>query len=152
VLDVVKLRQGKRVAVVGDDLRLLGEVRRRAERLGVRCYELYTVADLDLWRRQEGESLQAGLVLSRLEAVKGFEFDTVVVCGLSEGTLPRPGTPSEEYWREAAVVYAALTRARDELVITYVGQPSVFLNAMVGDVDWHDGAVGEQLTRSIVGL
>ncbi len=43
---------------------------------------------------------------------------------------PPVGTPDEEYWREAAFVYTALTRARDELILTYVDEPSLFLKVM----------------------
>lgn len=100
---------------------------------------MFRVEDLDLWRRQQGDALAADLVVSRLEAVKGFEFDTVIACDLSEGVVPRPGTPPEEYWREAAVVYSALTRARDELVLTFVGEPSIFVKAMAGHVAMHEG-------------
>ena len=66
---------------------------------------------------------------------------------LSAGMVPRPGIAPEELWREAATVYAALTRAREELVITYTGAPSPFLNLLLADVDWHaSAAVVEQLT------
>jgi superfamily I DNA/RNA helicase len=74
--------------------------------------------------------LESDLVLARMEAVKGFEFDTVIVADLSERLIPHAGTPQEEYWREAAVVYTALTRARDELILTYVDESSLFLKVM----------------------
>ena len=51
--------------------------------------------------------------------------------------LPQPGTPQDEYWREAAILYTALTRARDELILTYVDKPSLFLKVMAGYVDFH---------------
>jgi superfamily I DNA/RNA helicase len=151
VLEVVRKRRGNRVAVVSENDTLLGEVRREAARLGLRCYELFRVEDLDRWRKQEGDALAADLVVSRLEAVKGFEFDTVIACDLSEGVVPRPGTPPEEYWREAAVVYAALTRARDELVMTYVGEPSIFVKAMGGHVAMHDGVTEGMLSQVLAG-
>jgi superfamily I DNA/RNA helicase len=150
VLDLVRQRSGQKVAVVSENEGLLAAVRTGAEREKLPCHELFRVEDLDLWRRQNS-GFGAGLVLSRLEAVKGFEFDTVVVCDLSDGVVPRPGTPASEFWREAAVTYAALTRARDELVLTYVNKPSAFLEAMADDVEWHDGTVGEQLARVLDG-
>lgn len=130
---------------VSENEGILDAVRREAERTGVHCHELFRIADVDLWREQQGGGLEAGLVLSRLEAVKGFEFDTVIVCDLSAGVMPRPDTPPEEHWRDAAVVYSALTRARDELILTYVGKPSEFLDAIADHVETHDGAVTEQL-------
>ena len=83
--------------------------------------------------------------------MKGFEFDTVVVCDFSEDVVPRAGTPRDEFWREAAVAYSALTRARDELVLTYVGQPSVFLHAMEPEVEMVP-AVDELRMRQLIGL
>ena len=136
VLSIIGQRPASRVAVVSENEALLREVRRAAGAKGFRCFELFRNEDLDRWRVQEGDALSAAVVVSRLEAVKGFEFDTVLACDLSEGVTPRPGTPAEEVWREAAVVYSALTRARDELIITYCGRPSPFLTLMREDVEW----------------
>ena len=47
----------------------------------------------------------------------------VIACDFSDRMLLRHETPEEEPWREAAVLYAALSRARDQLVMTYVGNP-----------------------------
>jgi superfamily I DNA/RNA helicase len=136
ILAAIEQRAGCRVAVVSENEQLLAWVRAAATRKGYKCHELFRNEDLDRWRRQEGDALATSVVLSRLEAVKGFEFDAVVACDLSEGVTPRPGTPPEELWREAATVYCALTRARDELIITYSGSPSVFLECMRPDVTW----------------
>jgi hypothetical protein len=145
VLAVIAQRPAARLAVVSENESLLGEVRRAAGAKGYRCFELFRNEDLDRWRAQEGDALSAAVVVSRLEAVKGFEFDTVVACDLSEGVTPRPGTAAEEIWREAAIVYSALTRARDELIITYCGRPSPFLTLMREDVEWD--APAELLSR-----
>lgn len=81
---------------------------------------------------------QVPLVLSRMDAIKGFEFDTVIA-DLSATMLPPSGTLSNEYWRSAAAVYCALTRARDELVIVYGNSRSVYLDAMREEVDYVSG-------------
>lgn len=130
ILDQLRCRRGHRMAVVSENVELLAAVRDKISKWGLRCHELFRVEDMDQWRPQEQNVLEADLVLSRMEAVKGFEFDTVIVADLSDGKVPRPGMPEEEYWREAAIVYAALTRARDELILTYVEQPSLFLKVM----------------------
>jgi len=129
ILDQLRVRRGNRLAVVSENVDLLKEIRTKVAKWGLRCHELFRVEDMDVWRQQQNV-LEADLVFSRLEAVKGFEFDTVIVADLSEGIIPHPGTPQAEYWREAAIVYAALTRARDELILTYVGEPSLFLRVM----------------------
>jgi hypothetical protein len=149
VVDIVQQLANQRVAVVSANETLLTRVRQEAERRGIRCYALYRVEDLDLWREQQGRSSDASLVVSSLEAVKGFEFDTVIACDVSYGVIPRPGTPPEEHWRDAAVLYAALTRARDQLVMTYVGRRSEFLNAMADAVDFQDDSIEDGLGRAL---
>jgi superfamily I DNA/RNA helicase len=133
ILEHVCRRRDRRVAVVSENVKLLEEVRAGAVREGLHCHELFRVEDLDVWLQQQ-DVLEAELVVSRMEAVKGFEFDTVIVADLSEGSIPRPGTPEAEHWREAAITYTALTRARDELILTYVDQPSLFLKVMSGQL------------------
>lgn len=81
--------------------------------------------------------LASGAVfLSGLEAIKGFEFSLVVVsqCGANE--MPSPAQPKEEQWRDARRLYVALTRARDEVVITHSGKPSSFLEGIRTFVRW----------------
>jgi hypothetical protein len=150
VLEIVKLRRRGRTAIVSENDRLLAEIRREAGRLGFQCHELLRNEDIDLWREQ-GNSLTADLVVSRLEAVKGFEFDTVIACDLSQGVIPRAGTPEEEHWRQAAILYTALTRARDELILTFVGEPSRFLKAMLADMDLHEG-IDETTLRQVLAI
>lgn len=104
---------------------------------------------MELWWTDQGDLATADLVVSRLEAAKGLEFDTVITCDLSQGIIPRPGTPEEEHWRQAAILYASLTRARDELIITYVGQPSLFLDAMLADVDSHEAIDEKRLLEAL---
>jgi superfamily I DNA/RNA helicase len=62
----------------------------------------------------------------------------VIACDVSELVIPGDASEVDEYWREAAVVYTALTRARERLVITYIGNPSQFLEDMRKNVIWHD--------------
>ena len=148
VLGVVERRRGSRIAVVSENDQLLQEVYHKAELLGFRCHELLRNEYLDLWKSQ-GDSLAADLVVSRLEAVKGFEFDTVIACNLSDGIVPRPGYRKRNTGR-GAVLYAVLTRARDELVITYVGEPSRFLKATFADVELHN-AIDETKLAAVLG-
>src|SRR5262249_7948744 len=87
---------------------------------------------------QANDPLAARLVISKTEAVKGFEFDTVIIGDLSARIVPSPQGPRRERWREAAVGYAALTPAREEVIITNVDTPSMFLDAVANAVDWID--------------
>jgi superfamily I DNA/RNA helicase len=151
VLELIKHidPHNKRVAVISENEAFLEQVREKVGQLEVPCHRLIGNEDLDRWRNQ-GDWLAAGLYISRLEAVKGFEFDIVISCHLTEGIFPAAETPEEEHWRQAAVLYTALTRARDQLIITYVGEQSRFLKAMLDDVELCDDTIGEEQVRKIL--
>lgn len=66
---------------------------------------------------------------------KGMEFAKVVLVGVSATNLPRnyivdalpDGDREDALQRERSLLYVAATRARDELVVVWVGEPSVLL-------------------------
>ena len=74
--------------------------------------------------------------LSALETVKGFEFSLVILSECNADVIPNPALPDEEYWRDARRLYVAMTRARDELVLTYIGEPSRFLQGCGETLQW----------------
>ena len=71
----------------------------------------------------------ARIFISDLEQTKGFEFDGVVVINCSSGVLPHPNLPSEESFRDLCRLYVAMTRAKTQLVVSYVNEPSRFIDA-----------------------
>jgi len=127
------------VAVVSENNRLLTEIKRMANREGIKWNELFRNNDLDRCIPQQADSFSNLFTLSRLDAVKGLEFNTVIAADMSDRVIPKRGTVEEEKWKEAAIVYAALTRAISELIITYTGRPSEFIEVMKEYVDWELG-------------
>lgn len=127
ILQVLDMRRDVRVAVVSENTTLLQELKIAATNDSHAPIELFRNEELDCWSDQASDAFSAKLVLSRMEAVKGFEFDTVIVADMTRGLLPTPGTPKSELWRSAAIVYGAMTRARDELIITFRYPMSPFL-------------------------
>lgn len=77
--------------------------------------------------------------ISTIESAKGHEFSTVYIMGLVEGLLPSSGIDNYELPREASRLYVAMTRARENLVMSYSlrsgQQASRFLNAIQNDCD-----------------
>ena len=68
-----------------------------------------------------------------MHSAKGLEFRFVLVVNCSEDALPSPGlmreatspTEAREFERrERRLLYVAMTRARDELVVSWHGRPS----------------------------
>jgi DNA helicase-2/ATP-dependent DNA helicase PcrA len=59
--------------------------------------------------------------LMTLHAAKGLEFDFVFIIGLEDGVLPheRSQTNPEDMEEERRLFFVGITRARDELTITY---------------------------------
>jgi DNA helicase-2/ATP-dependent DNA helicase PcrA len=69
-----------------------------------------------------------GVVLATLHAAKGLEWDHVFLVGVNDGTLPlstiRGAAEVEE---ERRLFYVGLTRAKKQLHLSYVANPSQFL-------------------------
>ena len=64
-----------------------------------------------------------GILLATLHAAKGLEWPTVLLVGVSEGILPMGGDIDEE----RRLFYVGLTRAKDQIFLSYAGAPSPFL-------------------------
>jgi superfamily I DNA/RNA helicase len=73
--------------------------------------------------------------VSTVESAKGHEFQAVFIIGLCQGTMPHAEELENEWKREAARLYVAMTRARDNLYLSYSLEanltPSVFLLDLV---------------------
>ncbi len=100
--------------------------------------ELWTALTLgqeaDL-RRTSQQGWESGAVsLMTFHAAKGLEFPAVFVAGTELLPLPSPDrrTDMEE---ERRLLYVAMTRAREELILTSGGEPSPFLSALPPEVE-----------------
>lgn len=88
-------------------------------------------AEGDLQRRGEG-TVQSGAVrLMTLHACKGLEFPVVFLAGLNSGDLPleREKSPTNVE-EERRLFFVGMTRAREELIVSYGGQPSAFVDEL----------------------
>lgn len=133
VIKIVADRPGNHIAVVSDNEGILERTQQEALKHGISHIRLRK--NDDATRSGSSETIDGQLVISQLETIKGFEYDTVIVADISEGSYPRKNTPRKEWWRQAATLYAAVTRARDELIMTYVGSPSSFLKVMLPEME-----------------
>lgn len=80
----------------------------------------------DMKRNACGDLYNAGSVsLMTFHAAKGLEFPVVFLCGINEGRLPVKEEDTEE---ERRLFYVGITRAKEELLLTYTGSPSPFLS------------------------
>ena len=63
-----------------------------------------------------------------LHGSKGLEFPAVFIYGIRKGLLPLElGTASGDVQEERRLLYVGMTRAREELILTFSGEPSMFL-------------------------
>ena len=87
-------------------------------------------------RKSDGthEPHSSPLVLSDLEQTKGYEFNLSVIVNCSKNVIPPEDAPKEEAFRHGSRLYVAMTRARDELYISYHREPSVWLLSNARDV------------------
>lgn len=69
--------------------------------------------------QDEIEEKPEGVTLATIHAAKGLEWPVVIVAGCNEGILPsRHAVASGEIEEERRLMYVAMTRARDQLVLT----------------------------------
>ena len=73
------------------------------------------------------DPLSEPLVISDLEQAKGYEFDTVVIVNCEKGVLPADGVPEDEVYRSACQFYVSMTRAKNDLYLSYHKTPSPWL-------------------------
>ena len=105
--------------------------------------ETYSLMD-DSDRTKEEE--EDGPILSTVHAAKGLEFPCVFLVGLEQGLFPHERAVSEgNEDEERRLFYVAITRAKDQLVITMAAErfrygenerryPSPFLNDIPDDL------------------
>ncbi len=69
--------------------------------------------------REDVRADSENIKISTIESSKGHEFHTVFIAGLVDGVIPPRGTDDAEVSREASRLYVAMTRARDDLHLSY---------------------------------
>ena len=91
--------------------------------------------------------IRAGRIfMSDLEQTKGFEFDAVVVVNCTAAVMPHPILPAEESFRDLSRLYVAMTRAKSQLLVSYHGTPSRFIE--VARVTFTEGQFSEHAELS----
>jgi hypothetical protein len=90
----------------------------------------------------ESESSESdGVQLGTMHRAKGLEFKAVLAIGCADAVLPSASVlrgMDDPQDREAAeaqerrLLYVAMTRARDELTVSWTGEPSRFLAPLIG--------------------
>src|SRR4029079_6261179 len=84
--------------------------------------------------RRNPDMTSPGIIVSTIHNAKGLEFDTVIVKGCNEGTLPWPpgsdstAAESLEYGRR--LLYVAMTRTRRRLVLICGHRPSPLIGEL----------------------
>lgn len=117
------------ICVVGPSRLTRDEAMNAMARLGVPHTDLREDVDFD----------SDMVKVSTIESAKGHEFGAVFVMGLVERVLPHADVGEEEMHREASRLYVAMTRARENLYLTYSPTygytASRFLHAIQGNCD-----------------
>ena len=95
---------------------------------------------VDLPDKPNGPDHGKGVFVSTMHGAKGLEFRSVFVVGCQSGQVPwrialdmaaDEAAKQAAYQRERNLLYVSMTRARDQLYVTWTGQRSEFLKNMV---------------------
>lgn len=122
--------------IASPDLVTLGWCEEALSALGIPCVPL----------TPHDNPLATGVKLAFLDDVKGFEFRTMILLDISDPIrggikserregLPSTGIPFDERWRDAFRLYAAMTRAQDELYMFYVQNRTILLQNLGDDAE-----------------
>lgn len=88
----------------------------------------------EIIKDHEGSALSSGVKVLTMHGAKGLEFDTVIITGLNK-YFPNIRSTLEDD-REAEInmsrrlVYVSMTRAKDNVYLTYKGEPSMFIKEL----------------------
>lgn len=83
----------------------------------------------DVTRSGQDSCPSSAVTLMTFHASKGLEFPTVFLYGLKQGLMPlKSGSGPVNLEEERRLLYVAMTRAKEELIITTSESPSSFLS------------------------
>ena len=115
-----------------EDLDQLAAFARQFENVHEFLSQLALISNVDTEPTVEGNTEKEAVNLSSVHQAKGLEYHTVFVIWLTDGMFPsaRSLETRDDIEEERRLFYVAITRARDELYLTF---PQLRLNAGYGD-------------------
>jgi DNA helicase-2/ATP-dependent DNA helicase PcrA len=116
-----------------EDLNQLAAFSRQFEDINDFLAQLALISNVDAEAAAAQNADNEAVNLSTVHQAKGLEFHTVFVIWLTDGMFPssRSLDTRENLEEERRLFYVAITRAKDELYLTY---PHMRLNAGYGDI------------------
>ena len=130
-----RIRKWLQTGLAPRDIAILGRSRKRV----IESRAIPALKSIDLsyhWLKPSETELPDSISVWTMHSAKGLEFKAVVVMGCEEGVIPHPlalrdcdgdVARQEVIEQERNLLYVSTTRAREEVVITYVGEGSELL-------------------------
>ena len=78
---------------------------------------------------QNNPPVLPGVTLATLHSAKGLEWKQLFLIGVADGLLPMSN--SNDLNEERRLFYVGVTRAKENIQITYAGKPSSFLADLI---------------------
>lgn len=79
--------------------------------------------------QKEANERGEGVTMSTIHSSKGLEFPIVYLIGAEEGIIPHE--KSDDFGEEQRLMYVALTRAEDDLTVSYYKSPSRYIKNLL---------------------
>lgn len=131
VRDLLKHKQAEEICLVARTNKLLDE----------RYQPLFRKAKIPTAvLEKKNDPGEPGVRLATMHRVKGLEFPVMILAAVNSHTVPMrvaftegdPTAKAEHEERERSLLFVAATRARDHLIVTAYGSPSLYLARSLG--------------------
>jgi hypothetical protein len=134
---VAEVKRWMADGLLPEEISIFGRTNRKVEEIS----EALTSAGIPCRPLSDSERGEPGFVqIGTMHRAKGLEFKAVLVAGCDDRSMPNAGVlraMEDPQDREAAearekrLLYVAMTRARDELTVSWTGMPSRFLTPLI---------------------
>jgi len=110
--------------------------------------EVSLFTDIDRWDKDTN-----AVTLMTLHSAKGLEFPVVFITGVEEGLFPlsRSAEDEEELAEERRLFYVGVTRAQEQVYVTYAKQRRRFGESMYNPPSRFVGEIPEELRKELNG-
>jgi superfamily I DNA/RNA helicase len=125
IADLAERSSNREVDDINSAVRQFGKICRNFRTIKSLLSHVEYTKNLQKEANERGE----GVTMSTIHSSKGLEFPIVYLIGAEEGIIPHE--KSDDFSEEQRLMYVALTRAEDDLTVSYYELPSRYIKRLL---------------------